>query len=367
MTFEEKTFIDFDFSDPFFKKAPDAKLVACEKDGIAPKNFHAMSVYPEYFKINGRWILAHNSRMDAVAVVDDTKGYERIKIVEFRNLKKGDKVVVGRTEDGSEGIFLYDSGFEEFDKSIDKFAFRSGRSRETAFSIDYDRLYEILKKEKEKNNKVTWVLGTAVTLDHSSREALVALIKEGYVDTIICGNSLAAFDLELACFNSVWGQKVFTKEQNSLFNFAETINLVNRHKSIKNLIDSGITKDGFVKACYDYNVNLVIAASIRDRLLLPEAYSNVYKAQDAMRTHIKDSSVIIMVSAILFSIASGNMTPSYNVFNGRVKPIYMYVVDIQEFAVNKLADRGSLTAKTVVTNAQDFMRNIGRAMAQHKF
>lgn len=367
MTFNEIDFIEKDFSSDFFENAPNASLVQVEKDGIAPRNYHALSVFPEYFKVNGSWILAKNSRMDAVAVVNDKVGSEEIKITEFRRLKKGDKVVVGRSEDGSEGIYVYTEGFEGKNFSTDKFSFRSGRSRETAFSIDYDRLYEILRKEKEGKRDLTWVLGTAVTLDQGSRNALTRLIEEGFVDSIICGNSLVAFDLEMASFNSIWGQQVFTKEQNSYFNFVETINLVRRYGSIENFVASGIPKDGFVKACIEHGVNLIIPGSINDRLPLPECITNVYQAQDIMRAQINKSSVLIMVSAILFSIASGNMTPSYNVFDGVVKPIYIYMVDIQEFAVNKLSDRGTLTAKTVVTNAQDFMKNIQRAIASHDF
>lgn len=43
------------------------------------------------------------------------------------------------------------------------------------------------------------------------------------------------------------------------------------------------------------------------------------------------------------TIATGNMTPSYRVLaDGTVRQVYFYCVDIAEFAVNKLIDRGSL-------------------------
>lgn len=56
------------------------------------------------------------------------------------------------------------------------------------------------------------------------------------------------------------------------------------------------------------------------------------------------------------------MTPSYNEFNGVVRPVYMYSIDVQEFAVNKLSDRGTVTAVSMVTNTQDFVRNLDRAL-----
>ena len=97
--------------DERFDKYPNVKLVEVEKDGISPEGYHALSVFPEYFKINGKWVLALQSRMDTVAVVNDEAGKERVDVVEFRNLKKGDKVVLGRKEDGSEGIYVYTEGF----------------------------------------------------------------------------------------------------------------------------------------------------------------------------------------------------------------------------------------------------------------
>jgi hypothetical protein len=57
------------------------------------------------------------------------------------------------------------------------------------------------------------------------------------------------------------------------------------------------------------------------------------------------------------------MTPSYRLLpDGTLREIYFYIVDISEFTVNKLADRGSLTARGIVTNIQDFLVNIGNAL-----
>lgn len=351
-----------DFEQEFLKKAPNCRLMPVQQDGLSPFDYHALSVFPEYFKVNGKWLLATESRMDTVAVVDDTPGQESVRIVEFRNLKKGDKVVIGRSEDASEGIYVYTQGFESKEGESDTFAFRSGRSRETAFSLDYDRLYEILKYEKAKGGYVSWILGSAISLDRRSREALERLIREGYVQAILCGTALAAFDLEKGIFDSSWGQSPFVGEGNLNYNYYQTINLAREYGSLEALVQSGLVKDGFVKACVECQVPLVLAGTIRDRFTLPGTFDNVYEAQDAMRAHTRKTSSIVMVSAVLFTIASGNMTPSYNLFDGQVRPVYMYTIDIQEFTVNKLSDRGTLTATSIVTNAQDFMNNLGEAL-----
>ena len=56
------------------------------------------------------------------------------------------------------------------------------------------------------------------------------------------------------------------------------------------------------------------------------------------------------------------MTPSWQVRDGRLRPVYFYTVDISEFAVGKLRDRGSLSAISIVTNAQDFLINTARSL-----
>lgn len=88
MKFELPKYHHPDFEKDMFKNAPNATLEEVTRDGISPRNYHALSVYPEYFKINGKWVLAAESRMDTVCVADDTPGHERVDIVEFRNLKK---------------------------------------------------------------------------------------------------------------------------------------------------------------------------------------------------------------------------------------------------------------------------------------
>ena len=94
--------------------------------------------------------------MDCVAALRDGK----IAAVEFRNLKAGEPVAVGRTEDASEGIYVYPFGFAEEKGEAETFAFRQGRSRETAYSMDYDSIYELLRHEKE-HGRILWVMGPA--------------------------------------------------------------------------------------------------------------------------------------------------------------------------------------------------------------
>ena len=72
---------------------------------------------------------------------------------------------------------------------------------------------------------------------------------------------------------------------------------------------------------------------------------------------------MICMATTLHSIATGNMTPSFRVLaDGTVRQVYFYSVDVSEFAVNKLGDRGSLSAKSIVTNVQDFVVNVSKGL-----
>ncbi len=71
------------------------------------RSFPCLKHFPEYFKIHGSWLLAEDSRMDCVPVYQDG----RVLVVEPRNLKKGDLVVTGRTENCEDGIYVHPDGF----------------------------------------------------------------------------------------------------------------------------------------------------------------------------------------------------------------------------------------------------------------
>ena len=101
MGFELKKYTAPDFTKEPFVSAPDAVLAPAPKDRTAPENYHATTIFPEYFKVNGTWLLAEESRMDCVAVYENGK----IAVREFRTLKQGDLVFVGKDRGGGRGNF----------------------------------------------------------------------------------------------------------------------------------------------------------------------------------------------------------------------------------------------------------------------
>ena len=350
-----------DFTESVFVEAPDAVFVPAPKDGVAPEGYHAMSIFPEYFKVDGEWLLAEESRMDCVAVLEHGK----ILVKEFRNLRAGELVAVGRRENGEDGIYVYTDGFrEESEGNTDAFAFRRSRSRETAFSRDYDELYEIMRHERE-HGKIVWVMGPAFAFDHDARNAMSALIENGYAHAILAGNALATHDLEGAYLRTALGQDIYTQRSvpNGHYNHLDTLNRIRYHGSIGAFIRNEGIDNGIIYSCEQCGVPYVLAGSIRDDGPVPEIFGNVYAAQDAMRNEIRGATTVICMATMLHTIAVGNMTPSYRMMSdGTVRQIYFYCVDISEFAVNKLADRGSLSARGIVTNAQDFIVNLAKGL-----
>ena len=349
-----------DFAAPQFRSAPETVFLPAPKGGVAPEGYHATTIFPEYFHVGGKWLLAEESRMDCVAVL--RQGC--IEVVEFRNLKAGDLVAVGRTEDGSQGIYVHPNGFSPAGEgSGETFAFRQSRSRETAYSKDYDFLYQLLRHEKDHGH-ILWVLGPACAFDADSRAAFASLVRGGYVHSLLAGNALATHDLEAGYLHTALGQDIYTQEScpNGHYHHIDTINAVRAAGSTAAFIESGAVKDGIIYECVKNQVPYVLVGSIRDDGPLPEVYANVYQGQDAMRDQVRKATTVICMASALHTIATGNMTPSYRVINGIVRPLYFYSVDISEFAVNKLRDRGSLAVRTLVTNAQDFVVNISRGV-----
>ncbi len=345
-----------DFAALGLEGAPDACIVPAPLDGVAPEGFHATSIYPEYVRVGGRWILAGDTRMDAVLVL---RPGPRVEAVEFRRLRKGDQVVVGRTEDGSQGIYLHASGFSQSGGEGDVFAFRQGRSRETAYSFDYQRLAELLCYER-RHGSVLWVLGPACVFDAASRDAMSSLVDRGYVHGLLAGNALATHDLEGGLLGTALGQDIRTQCSVPMghYHHLDVLNKVRACGSIPAFLREYKVESGVVAACVRGGVPMVLTGSIRDDGPLPEVVADVYQGQNRMRELVRNATTVIALATQLHSIATGNMTPSYRVVDGMVRPVFFYCVDASEFAVNKLRDRGSLSVTTMVTNVQDFVTKV---------
>ena len=352
MAFKLPAYWPPDFDQEPLISSSDVRTKPAPQDGVAPDDFHATTIFPEYFKVDGNWTLAKESRMDCAVVLREGE----VEVMEQRRLHRGADVVIGRGENGEDGIYVHTTGFREVNTLEEKFAFRLTRSRETSYSKDYDKMYDLLTHEKQ-NGFIVWVLGPAVAFDSDARDSMVALIENGYVHALLAGNALATHDLEAAIFRTGLGQDIY--KQNPVFqghyNHLDVLNMARAAGSIKGLVQAKGINDGVIHACLEQNVPMVLAGSIRDDGPLPGVIVDVCEAQNAMRIHTRKATTLIGLATQLHTIAAGNMTPSYQVIDGGVRPVYIYAVDISEFAVNKLRDRGTLGITSIVTNIQDFL------------
>ena len=176
---------------------------------------------------------------------------------------------------------------------------------------------------------------------------------------------LLTHDIEASIYGTALGQDIYTKKHAHLSHYKhlDTINLIRGIGSIKAAVEKGIVKNGIMASLVRRGVPYVLAGSIRDDGPMPEVIASSYEAQDRMRLLARKATTIIAMATQLHSIATGNMTPSYTVLDdGTVRPVYFFTIDMSEFAVNKLADRGSLTARSILTNTQDFVVNLHRKL-----
>jgi len=363
MPFDLPEYISPDFTLPKFRTSPAVTFKQVQQEGVAPDNYHGTSIYPEYYQIRkGKWQLLTESRMDCVVVMNPD---ESLQAKEFRHLKKGDRVACGRSENGEDGIYVHLDAFANHKEAVDKFAFRSHRTRETSFSIDYDELSCLLDHE-QRNGFIVWVLGPAVAFDRDSRQAFTALIQRGYVHGLMAGNALATHDVESAIFGTALGQDIYSKRivHNGHYHHLDAINTIRSAGSIEKGVSRGLVRDGIMHAVIEREIPFVLSGSIRDDGPLPEVISDTHHAQDQMRFLIRRATTVIALATQLHAIATGNMLPCYTVRSGRIRPVYFYMVDMSEFAVSKLADRGSLTARSILTNVQDFVVTIERGLRE---
>jgi hypothetical protein len=353
-----------DFAGPPLKGAPVVRFAPVVEEGVAPENYHATTIFPEYFQLQpDHWVLLTNSRMDGVVILPAAGS---LQVKEFRHLKIGEQVALGRGENGEEGIYVHAGAFAEPQPVSEKFAFRTQLSRETAFSVDYDELYDLLSFERE-NGFILWVLGPAAVFDRDSRNALVSLIERGFVHGLLAGNALAVHDLEAARFQTALGQEIYSKRPSPLghYHHLDALNQVRRAGSLARALETGLIREGVMHALWQRQLPYVLAGSIRDDGPLPEVVTDVMEAQDAMRALTVRATTVIAAATQLHSIAAGNLIPGYGVLpDGQVRPVYFYVVDMSEFAAEKLTNRGSLAARSILTNVQDFLVILERGLSR---
>ncbi len=316
--------------------AGDAALERIQKDCCAPEDFYSTTNHRTMVRLDGEWIDVEKQRMDATVVVNG----KRAECKKLRDLRAGDQVVVGMR-----GIRVVP---DTKDRDRSSFSFMSNEvSSERQVETAVMQTVAIMKAVREQGKKIIVVAGPVVVHTGGSNP-LSELIRLGWVDALLAGNALAVHDIEAALLGTSLGirQKDGRQEEHGHRNHMRAINAIYNCGSIEGAVAQGRLKTGVMYECVKHKVPFVLAGSLRDDGPLPDTVTDMNEAQDLYTRHIENAGVVLCLSSMLHSIATGNMLPSW---------VKMVCVDINPAVATKVSDRGSSQTVGVVTDVGLFL------------
>ena len=318
------------------------------KDMVMPDDFYSTTNNHTQVFHNEKWIQVENMMMDKCIVVR----YNRAFCVPVRDVRKGDEIIVGEG-----GIKITPP--ERPREGVNVFEFMgSSSSSERPTQHIAKKVAEDIYKTKKTGGKIIIVGGPAI-VHTGAADAVADLIRLGFVDGVLAGNALAVHDIEYATLGTSLGMNVHdaTLAYRGHRNHMETINAVFRAGSIANMVKTKKLTRGIMYQCVKNKIPFVLAGSIRDDGPLPDVITDVGEAQREYKKILKDANMVIMISTMLHSIATGNMLPA------NVKVI---VVDINQPTVTKLMDRGTWQALGIVTDVGAFLPMVVQQIKKQK-
>ena len=175
------------------------------------------------------------------------------------------------------------------------------------------------------------------------------------MSALLAGNALGVHDVESALFGTSLGialdtaRPVFEGHRNHI----RAINAIFTHGTLPAAVKAGALTSGIMYECIRAGIPYVLAGSLRDDGPLPDTEMDMLAAQRAYGALVKGCSMVIMLSTMLHSIATGNMIPAWT------KTI---CVDINPAVVTKLSDRGSGQTIGIVTDVGLFLRSLAEKL-----
>jgi len=313
------------------------KLQAASKNFVMPDNFYSTTNNHTQIYHNGEWLQVQNMMMDKCIVVKS----KQANCVPIKDVKKGDKIIVGE-----EGIRVTPPKRPREGMNVFQFMGSSSSSERPTQHIA-KKVAEDIYKTRKKGGKIVLVGGPAIV--HTGADDAVAwLIQNGYINVLLAGNALAVHDIEYATLGTSLGMNVHdgTLAVRGHRNHMQAINSVFKAGSIKKMVSSKKLKKGIMYECVKKRIPFVLAGSIRDDGPLPDVITDVIEAQKEYKRVLKDAKMVIMISTMLHSIATGNMLPA---------DVKVIVVDISQPTVTKLMDRGTWQALGIVSDVGAFL------------
>ena len=324
------------------------KTKRATKNMVFPDNFYSTTNNHTSIYHNNKWISVDNMMMDKCIVVKGNKA----TCVPIREVRKGDKVIVG--EDG-----IKVTTPERPREGMNVFQFMgSGSSSERPTQHIARKVAEDIIRTKKQGGKIILVGGPAI-VHTGAADAVAKLVKTGHINAILAGNALAVHDVEYATLGTSLGMKVKdgTLAVRGHRNHMDAINSVFKAGSLKKMVQQKKLTRGIMYECIKKKIPFVLAGSLRDDGPLPDVITDIAEAQKEYKKVLKDASMVIMVSTMLHSIATGNMLPA------NVKVI---VIDINQPTVTKLMDRGTWQALGIVSDVGAFLPMVANQIGGKK-
>ncbi len=324
------------------------KLIKSKKDMVFPDNFYSTTNNDTSIFHNKLWIQVENQMMDKCIVVKKNRAF----CVPIRDIKKGDLIV-------TEEIGVKVTPPQRPRNTANIFAFMgSSSSSERPTQHIAKKVAHDIVQTKKKGGKIILVGGPAI-IHTGAADSVAELIRDGYISGVLAGNALAVHDIEYATLGTSLGMYVHdaTLAKRGYRNHMDTVNAVFKAGSIPKMVKQKKLKSGIFYECVKNKVPFVLASSIRDDGPLPDVIMDVAEAQREYKKVLKDASMVIMISTMLHSIATGNMLPA------NVKVI---VVDINQPTVTKLMDRGTWQALGIVSDVGAFLPLVSQEIKKLK-
>lgn len=322
----------------------DVNTEVVTQDGVAPDDFYVSTIYPTEVRFNCEWIKVDNQRMDAAIVVQPTETGATAQCKLLRDLKVGDRVMVG-----VEGIRTIRQPEDREQRNAKKeFTFMgAGVSSERRVELLVEQIAWEMRQIRDQGGKVAVTAGPVV-IHTGGAQHLAHLIRNGYVHALLGGNAIAVHDIEQAMMGTSLGVDMQrgVPVRGGHRHHLKVINTIRRYGSIAQAVENGVITQGVMYECVKHNVPFVLAGSIRDDGPLPDTEMDLIKAQAQYSEVLKGSEMILMLSTMLHSIGVGNMTPA---------GVKMVCVDINPAVVTKLSDRGSVESVGIVTDVGLFL------------
>jgi len=318
----------------------DAATALTDKDGVFPSGFYSTTNLPTSVRVAGEWRQVENPEMDCGLVVLPEGA---VRTVPMHRVHNGDRIVVGHA-----GVRV-----DAPSRTQGAVAFefmRSEVSSEKPKSVLIADMATRIRETRAAGGRVLAVCGPAVV--HTGAAPHVArMVREGWVDVLFAGNGFATHDLEADVFGTSLGISIRegSPVEGGHANHLRLINEIRQHGSIAAAVESGYVTGGVMYECVRRAVPFVLAGSIRDDGPLPDVFTDVVRAADAMRDLLAGVRVALILASTLHAVATGNLLPAW---------VETYCVDINQAVVTKLTDRGSHQALGLVTDVGLFVHEL---------